>query len=86
MTSYRRHGRTPLQCEVKVNRDDFGEVLAEACDVSETGMFIKCKALIGKINVGEALSAKLCPESECESPSLFTVVRLTDDGIGLTYA
>lgn len=85
MISYRKHGRTLLKCEVKVEHEALGELLAETRDISATGIFIRCKALAGRISVGEAIKAKMCPDAKCESPSLFTVVRMTDDGIALTY-
>ncbi len=83
--SYRKHGRILLKCDVKVEHEALGEVLAETQDISETGILIKCKALVGRISVGEALKAKMCPDAKCDPPSLFTVVRLTDDGLALTY-
>ncbi len=82
--SYRRHGRTALQCEVTLEHDAIGEVVAEAKDVSETGMLVKCKDLVGKLAVGQALKAKICRNAECTPPSEFTVARLTDDGAALT--
>lgn len=90
MTSYRRHGRTPLTCEVKVEHHSLGEVLAEVIDISETGLFIKCRSLVDKISVGDNLVAKICHDIHdnqkiWKSPSLLRVVRLTDEGVALTY-
>ncbi len=82
--SYRRHGRTALQCEVTLEHDAIGEVVAEAKDVSETGILVKCKDLVGKLAVGQALKAKVCRNAECTPPSEFKVARLTDDGAALT--
>ncbi len=101
MTSYRRHGRTPLRCSVTLAHDAIGEWVAETRDVSATGIFVQCKALIGKIAVGDALVAKICCGAKSSSsaavgvnrdlnapvvdaPSMFTVVRLTEDGAALT--
>ncbi|MFL0811105.1 MAG: PilZ domain-containing protein [Agarilytica sp.] len=85
MTRYRRHGRTPLGCEVKLEHDELGEVLAVAKDVSETGLFIMCKMLAQNLVVGDALVAKIFRDDAWHAPSLFRVVRLTEDGLGLTY-
>ncbi len=101
MASYRRHGRTPLRCSVTLAHDAIGEWVAETRDVSATGIFVQCKALIGKIAVGDALVAKVCCGAKSvsatdvgldrdynapavDAPSLFTVVRLTEDGAALT--
>ncbi len=111
MATYRRHGRTALKCAVTLEHDAIGEWVVETRDVSATGIFIKCKALVGKIAVGDALLAKVCRGAQivapfdvspsdlplsssvphnpapsfAEAPSLFTVVRLTEDGAALTY-
>lgn len=94
--SYRRHGRTALKCSVTLAHDAIGEWVVETRDISATGIFIKCKAIVDKIAVGDALSAKVCRSAQAlatvdispsfaDAPSLFTVVRLTEDGAALTY-
>lgn len=81
-TSYRRHGRTVEKCAVKLEHDEIGEVVAEVRDFSETGIFVKCKELVDKIDIGDAIRAQF------NSPKLsneLTVVRMTDEGVGFAF-
>lgn len=89
---YRRHGRTPLNCDVTLENETLGKVVAEARDVSVTGLFVRCRELIGKIAIGDAIKAKFAggqqgqdaPPVQLDSRQKLKVVRVTDDGVALT--
>lgn len=89
MITYRKHGRTLLKCEVKLEHEELGELVAEVRDVSDTGVFVTCRELVNKISVGDALKAKTAPGVievfARKIPSRLTVVRLTEDGVGFAY-
>lgn len=83
--TYRKHGRTLITCAVKLAHDTLGEVEAETRDVSETGIFVKCKDLVKNIAIGDAFKAESLLGCEKKIPTQLTVVRLTEDGVGLVY-
>ncbi len=81
-TSYRRHGRTIEASAVKLEHERVGEVVAEIRDFSETGIFINCKDLVDKVDVGDAIRANF--NTKMLSNEL-TVVRMTDEGVGVVF-
>ncbi|WP_245929244.1 PilZ domain-containing protein [Agarilytica rhodophyticola] len=83
--TYRKHGRTLVTYAVKLANDSLGEVVAETRDVSETGIFVKCKDLVKKISIGDGFKAEALLGSGKAMPKHLTVVRLTDEGIGLAF-
>jgi len=85
MTSYRRHGRTPMKCAVKLEHDKIGEFVAETRDVSATGVFVNCKDIVGKVAIGDAIKVKVYTDADNQISSQLTVVRLTDEGAGFAY-
>jgi len=87
MSGYRRHGRTLVKCPVKLQHDGIGEIFAETRDMSETGVFVLSKDLPSQVSIGDGITANLNDNSSNDSvrASQLTVVRMTDDGLGLAY-
>ena len=85
MSGFRKHGRTHVRCAIRLTHTDLGDVVAETHDVSETGVFIKCRDLLHCISVGDEFEAKMYSDGGVSSAQL-TVVRMTREGIGLAYA
>ncbi len=85
MAGFRKHGRTMVKCAVKLTHDQLGDIVAETRDISETGVFVWCKNLPSLMAVGDEVEAELHSECDMVTVAHLTVVRLTDDGVGLTY-
>ena len=85
MQSFRKHGRKLVQFDLTFKHRLFGDVRAEARDISETGMFILCKDATPCFSVGEEIQVNLDHNKEGFIPRVLKVVRITDDGIGLAY-
>ena len=85
MSSFRKHGRKLVKCAVKLTHRDIGEVVTETRDISDTGVFVTCRDLVHNISIGDELEAKLYTDSETSSTTLLKVVRLTEDGVGLSF-
>ncbi len=85
MPGYRKHGRTLVKCAVKLTHDGFGAIQAETRDISETGVFVWCKNLPHSITIGDHLGAEM--HTSCDDVTLtkLIVVRLTEEGVGLSY-
>ncbi|WP_185234839.1 PilZ domain-containing protein [Teredinibacter franksiae] len=86
MSGFRKHGRTLEKCLVRLNHADFGEVVVETRDISESGVFVSCRDIVRFISIGDELHAKLYSECRNVSETSMKVVRLTDDGVGLAFA
>lgn len=82
MTTYRRHGRTAVRCEVKLKHETLGEMVAETVNLSVSGLFVKSKELVEKVAIGDAVKAELENEVFCFLPPqalTLKVVRLTGE-------
>ena len=85
MPTYRKHGRALVKCAVKFSHEKFGEFFAETRDISETGVFVCSKNIPRSICVGDLLAAEMkSSQSDIKLENLI-VVRLTDEGVGLSY-
>ena len=85
MSGFRKHGRKLVKCVVTLVHREIGEVITETRDISETGVFLNCRDLIHLISVGDSFNARLYTDVECVSETSMTVVRLSDEGIGLEF-
>lgn len=85
MSGFRRYGRKPLKCEVKLSHNEVGDILAETTDVSETGLFIRCAEWMNGIAIGDTFTAELSSNDGCSSNAQVTVVRHTKEGLGLAF-
>lgn len=83
--SFRKHGRKPIKCAVKLTHRDIGEVITETRDISDTGVFVTCRDLVHYISIGDELEAKLYTDTDTSSTTLLKVVRLTEEGVGLSF-
>lgn len=89
MSGFRRYGRKPIKCPVKLSHKNVGDFFAETTNISESGIFVASNDLIQKISVGDSVNGSLSCESEvCDSQSdkEMKVVRMTFDGAGLEFA
>ncbi len=85
MSPFRKHGRKLVKCAVKLIHREIGEVVTETRDISDTGVFVTCRDLVHYISIGDELEARLYTDSENSSTALLKVVRLTDEGVGLSF-
>ena len=85
MSGFRKHGRKPVRCPVKLSHCELGDVVAETRDISESGLFVRCKDLLDYLAIGEEIETSLFNNREEVSQGLLTVVRMTDEGIALAY-
>ena len=85
MSGFRRYGRKPLKCAVKICHQDAGDIIAETIDVSETGVFIRSSDLMSSIAVGDKLDAQLFSDDNFVENTQLKVVRLASDGVGLAF-
>ncbi len=85
MSGYRKHGRKTVKHSVTLSHDALGEIVAETRDVSETGFFASCRNLPKAVSVGDAFKAKMYLDSANQFFSKVTVVRLTEEGVGLEF-
>lgn len=85
MTEFRKYGRSPLAGRVKVKHRELGELYAEGGDISATGVFLKIR-ITDTMAIGDVLAAEL-PQAANESTAetRLRVVRVTSEGIGLTF-
>lgn len=88
MSGFRRYGRKPLKCSVKLLHTTAGEVIAETKDISEEGLFISCPEVVEQLAVGETVNAEFCTEdaSRRSDRAQLKVVRRTKDGVGFSFA
>lgn len=85
MSEFRKHGRKPIKCAVRLNHKEFGEIVTETRDISETGVFVSCVDLVRRVAIGEQIEAKLYSECDSVSETHLEVVRLSEDGVGLAF-
>lgn len=85
MSGFRKHGRTLTKCAVHISHNDLGEVVAETRDISETGVFVRCKELMDAICIGDTVEARLYSGRDRISHAYLKVVRLTEEGVGLVF-
>ena len=85
MSGFRKHGRKQAKHAVKLSHDSWGEFVAETRDISATGFFASCRNLPKFIAVGDDFRAKMYLDSANEFLTDVTVVRVTDDGMGVEY-
>ena len=85
MYQFRQHGRKLVKCAVKLTHRDIGEVITETRDISDTGVFVECRDLVHYIAIGDQFEAKLYTDNDSASTTLLKVVRLTEDGVGLSF-
>lgn len=85
MTEFRKYGRSPLAGRVRVKHRELGELYAEGGDISATGVFLKIH-ITSTMAIGDVLAAEL-PQAANESTgeARLRVVRVTSEGIGLTF-
>ncbi|WP_080516721.1 PilZ domain-containing protein [Teredinibacter turnerae] len=86
MSQFRKHGRTPVKCAVRLKHREIGDVITETRDISESGVFVSCRELVHFVAIGDEFEAKLYTECDRVSETHLKVVRLTDDGVGLAFA
>lgn len=86
MSGFRKHGRTPVRCAVRLTHKEIGDVVAETRDISETGVFVSCREFVHFISIGDEFEAKLYTENNQVSETNMRVVRLTEEGVGLAFA
>ena len=87
MSGFRKHGRRLAKCVVRLAHSEFGELVAETRDISETGVFVNSRDLVSIVTVGDRFNAKLynLAEKKGVSETRMMVVRLTDEGVGLAF-
>lgn len=85
MSGFRKHGRTLVRCSVKIKHDSVGDIEAETRDISETGVFVRCKDMSSVISVGDEVEAKLYSDCEKVTVAHLKVVRITNEGVGFAY-
>ena len=85
MSEFRKHGRKPVRCSIKLTHHDLGDIIAETRDISETGVFIAHKDLMHYITVGEQVEARFYSEENSAYDGVLKVIRLTREGIGLEF-
>ncbi len=85
MSGFRRNGRKPIKCAVKISHQDLGDFFVETRDVSATGIFVHSSDLPGSIAIGDTLKAQLYSEERKASNTQLVVVRTTSDGVGLAF-
>lgn len=82
---FRKHGRKIVKCAVKLSHEDLGDIVAETRDISESGVFVSCKDILKFLAVGDQVEASLYTDCEIVSHAVLHVVRMTDEGVGLSY-
>ncbi|MFT7558154.1 MAG: hypothetical protein ACI93R_000046 [Flavobacteriales bacterium] len=85
MSGFRRYGRTPIKCAVRLSHNDYGDIVAETRDISESGVFVRCKNVGEIIQVGDKIDAQLFQDEKNSSNSQLKVIRTTNDGVGLSF-
>lgn len=85
MSGFRKHGRKQVKHAVKLSHDAWGDIIAETRDVSATGFFAHCQDIPKFVSVGDDFKAKLYLDSANEFFAEVTVVRLTEEGLGVEY-
>lgn len=85
MSEFRKHGRKPIRCSIKLTHHDLGDIIAETKNISETGVFIAHKDLVHYMSVGEQVEACFYSEENSAYDGVLKVIRLTDEGIGLEF-
>ena len=85
MSGFRRYGRKPVKCTVQLSHGELGDIVAETRDISESGVFIRCKNIDRYIHVGDTIDARLYSDEAHFSDAQMRVVRTTQDGVGLSY-
>ncbi|SMF60981.1 PilZ domain-containing protein [Alteromonadaceae bacterium Bs31] len=86
MSGFRKHGRTLVKCAVHMSNHDIGDVVTETRDISETGVFVSCREIVHFISIGDEFRARLYSECDQITDIYLKVVRLTEDGVGLSFA
>ncbi len=89
MSGFRRSGRKPIKCPVKLSHSCVGDFFAETTNVSDSGIFVASNDLLKQIAVGDKVNGELsCEDIRCEptSNTEMKVVRMTFDGAGLEFA
>ena len=80
----RRHSRTPLQWQIRVWHESFGERDASTRDFSTVGIYIELREL-GRLPVGARLKAQI-QGLPTPAPVLEMEIQRTDEhGAGLLY-
>ena len=85
MSGFRRYGRKPLKCAIRISHDGRDDIFAETRDISESGVFIRSADLLDRMTVGETVEAQLYSEQDDVSNTQLKVVRLTREGVGLAF-
>lgn len=85
MSGFRRYGRKPIKCAVRLCHSIHGDIVAETSDISENGVFIRSKSLEQVVKVGDTIDAKLFSSESESSDAQLRVVRTTGDGVGLSF-
>ena len=85
MSGFRRYGRKPLKCSIRILHEQLGDFLAETQDVSESGVFIRSGDLRQRIAVGDVLNAELYSEEDDVANTQLKVVRMTNEGVGFCF-
>lgn len=85
MSEFRKHGRKLVKCAVRLNHKEFGEIVTETRDISETGVFVSCADLVSFVAIGERIQARLYADCDSVSETHLEVVRLSDEGVGLAF-
>lgn len=85
MSEFRKYGRKPVRCSIKLTHEELGDIFAETRDISETGVFIAHKDLVHYISVGEKVEARFYSEENSAYDGFLKVIRLTQDGVGLEF-
>lgn len=90
MSGFRRSGRKPIKCPVKLSHENAGEFTAETTNISDSGIFVASNDFLQYVSVGDKVSGELSCETatDCQpaSNTEMKVVRLTYDGAGLEFA
>lgn len=85
---FRKHGRTPVRTTMVLKHKTCGRFEVHACDISASGLFVEFTNNRPQqpLRVGDRLEAQLeSLDSEPERLRL-KVARLTNGGLGLTFA
>ncbi len=85
MSEFRKHGRRPIKCSIKISHHELGDILAETQNISDTGVFVSHRDLAHYISVGEEFEARFYSDEDNTYNGILRVIRLTQDGVGLEF-
>ncbi|GIZ10678.1 MULTISPECIES: PilZ domain-containing protein [unclassified Pseudomonas] len=84
MSNQRQQVRTPMKCRIKISHPNFGELLAQTRDLSDSGVYVKHPDMAA-LSIGAEVTGQV-QDLPFPAPVLkMEVMRVDAEGAGLRF-